>query len=463
YGSGKADRCDEEGWTLMPDQTILTCDALNAPQTEKLVLSTAQWISAGSTPQSLEDASSEELGPMVLRPNGTVFAMGATGHNAVYTPGSTPGATGSWTAAPDFPSVPFNGQPMPLDIADGPACLLPSGNVICQTSPGVYNTPSHFFEFDGSSLTEVSDVPNSLDDPSYVGDMLMLPTGQVLYTDQSQDVEVYTPTGSPQAAWRPAVSECPAVLAPGMSFILQGTQLNGLSQCSAYGDDSTNATNYPLVQITNTATGHVQYARTHDHSTMAVATGSATVSTHVDLPTNLETGAATLRVVTNGIASNPVSVTIATKIVKGTVTLQNYSVSPNGVAVKLQIRHVGSTTALDSQSVVLDSSGSFQMATTLAAGTYDIAVKGAHWLREKLGSKAIGSSGLSGLQFSLVNGDINGDNTVSLADFAILKQAYGSTAGQSNWNPNADLDGNGSVGLSDFGILKVRYGQSGNP
>ena len=30
------------------------------------------------------------------------------------------------------------------------------------------------------------------------------------------------------------------------------------------------ATNYPLVRITNIINGHVQYTRTHDHSTMAV-------------------------------------------------------------------------------------------------------------------------------------------------------------------------------------------------
>ena len=40
------------------------------------------------------------------------------------------------------------------------------------------------------------------------------------------------------------------------------------------GDELNAATNYPLVRITNMASGHVAYARTHDHSTMGVATGS---------------------------------------------------------------------------------------------------------------------------------------------------------------------------------------------
>jgi hypothetical protein len=64
------------------------------------------------------------------------------------------------------------------------------------------------------------------------------------------------------------------------------------------------------VRLVNTATGHVFYARTHAHSTMAVATGSATVSTNFDVPASAEVGAASLVVIANGIASTPVAVTI---------------------------------------------------------------------------------------------------------------------------------------------------------
>ena len=75
------------------------------------------------------------------------------------------------------------------------------------------------------------------------------------------------------------------------------------------GDDEAAATNYPLVRITNHATGHVFYARTHDHSSMGVATGDQIVSTHFDVPAGLERGASDLVVVANGIASNRCVVT----------------------------------------------------------------------------------------------------------------------------------------------------------
>ena len=56
-GTGKQDRFDEEGWTLLPDGTVLTVDAENAPNAEKYVPSTGQWISAGNTIVRLEDPS----------------------------------------------------------------------------------------------------------------------------------------------------------------------------------------------------------------------------------------------------------------------------------------------------------------------------------------------------------------------------------------------------------------------
>ena len=303
--TGKADRHDEEGWALLPDGTILTVDALHAPSTEKYIPWLDLWISAGSTPQSLEDPGSQEIGPMVRRPDGTVFAMGATGHNAVYTPGALPTDPGTWVAAPDFPNI--GGQ---LDIADGPACLLTNGNVLCDTSPGVFNTPSHFFEFNGTTLTQVPDVPNSGVNSSFVGNMLMLPNGQVMFTDFSNDVQFYTSTGTFQEAWRPTITDCPSTIQQSLVFTLTGTQLNGLSQCTGYGDDSTNFTNYPLVRIKNLATGHVKYCRTHDHSTMAIATGSTPVTTIVDVPASAEIGASTLEVVTNGIPSVPTNVNV---------------------------------------------------------------------------------------------------------------------------------------------------------
>jgi len=148
--------------------------------------------------------------------------------------------------------------------------------------------------------------------------------------------------------------------------------------------------------------------------------------------------------------------------VSGTVTLGNYPAGPAGVLVTVQLYNAGTATLADTENATLDSGGNFTVLTQAPPGSYDVYVKASHWLRRKLANQLLTASGLSGLAFPLINGDINGDNTISLADFGALKQAYGSMLWDANWNQNADLDGNGSVGLSDFGILKLNYGMSGD-
>jgi hypothetical protein len=78
----------------------------------------------------------------------------------------------------------------------------------------------------------------------------------------------------------------------------------------SYGDEDQNATNFPLVRITSKASGRVYYLRTHDHSTMGVATGSKLVWTHFDVPLGIASGTDRLEVVANGIASKPVGATV---------------------------------------------------------------------------------------------------------------------------------------------------------
>jgi hypothetical protein len=215
-------------------------------------------------------------------------------------PRSTTRIPGPGPPGPDFPDS--------LDIADGPAALEPNGKVLMMTSPTIFNTPATFFEWDGSSLTEISPAFNASNDSSFYGNMLVLPTGQILFTDFFF-VSVYNPTGTYNPAWAPGIQSAPATVSPGGSYVISGHGFNGMSQGAAYGDDQQSATNYPLVRITNNATGHVFYSRTHDHSSMAVASG-ALVSTHFDVPTTQEPGPSQLVVVANGIPSAPVAVTV---------------------------------------------------------------------------------------------------------------------------------------------------------
>jgi hypothetical protein len=192
---------------------------------------------------------------------------------------------GRWTVGPDFP----NGD----NAGDSFAVLLPSGHVL------VFGVSGTLYEFDGTRFIRSG---------ASSAAPLLLPTGQVLLL--ANTASLYTAAGTPQPSWAPRIVGFPANVTRGLSYVISGTQFNGLSQAMAFGDELENPTNYPLVRIANRVTGHVFYARTHDHSTMAVATGAQLVSTHFDVPQSAEPGPSYLQVVANGIPSPPVNVTV---------------------------------------------------------------------------------------------------------------------------------------------------------
>ena len=399
---GKNDDFDEEGWNLLPSGEILTVDAytsntvLTGTNSELYNSTTNTWSTAGSTIEQLWDSNCDagggsfEVGPAVLRPDGTVFATGASdcaaGHTSVYN-----STSGTWTKGPDFPNS---------DAAnDAPAALEINGNVIVEGSPfsGTFSTPSAFYEWNGTTLTSFPNPPNVTNTASYQGHLLVLPNGQIMYTDYSTDVEFLTSVGTYSSSWQPTITSVPSTLDAGTTYTISGTQFNGLSQGAAYGDDFQDATNYPLVKIVNTGTGHVFYAKTHNHSTMGLATGSTIVSTSFDVPSGIETGVSTLYVIANGIPSAGTSVTIS-----GATSGFSLSANPTSVSVaqgKSGTSAITSTTTGGFNTpVVLSASGqpsgvtvSFKptsitgtgsstmtmaVASTVAAGTYTITVTG---------------------------------------------------------------------------------------
>jgi len=301
--TGKSDWNAEEGWTLLPNGTFLTADVLNSPNSEHYKRDTHTWIQDGSTqallmgPPEVQCLSGDwgtycppgEIGPAVLRYDGRVFATGAlhvgnsTGHTAIYTP-SSPNQPGTWVKGPDFPGGDF--------CDDNFAALLPNGNVLVSTA---FN---NLYEFNGTTLTKTG---------SGGGSLLLLPTGEIMI----DGTKVYKGTGTYQQAVAPVLfPPGVVVIQRGSTYVATGANFNGWSEAHGFGDEFQTATNYPLVRLTNTTTGHVFYARTHDHNRMGVTRAKSPSSTHFDVPANMETGTTKMEVVANGIPSNPVTIMV---------------------------------------------------------------------------------------------------------------------------------------------------------
>ncbi len=322
-GPNKDDtRGTEETWVLLPDQTVLAIECDRRPRTEKYVAAANTWISTGNTPVALVDDSSDEVGAGLALPDGRAFFIGATNHTALYTPPPLANQPGTWAAGPDFPVISAGKV---TGAKDAPCCLLPNGKVLCivspynptAPSPGDWGGPLYLFEYDPATntLATAPAPPNGSGSP-FSSRLMLLPTGEVLHTNGSSALAIYSPDGSPDPAWKPSITSVPTALRPGFTYTLHGRQINGLSQAVIYGDEGAMATNYPIVKLTNTTTGQVVYCRTHDHSTMGIQTGAVVHTTNFTVPAGTPTGGYCLTVIANGISSDCFSVAVTTKIWK---------------------------------------------------------------------------------------------------------------------------------------------------
>lgn len=311
---------DEEGFTSLPDGDILLVDVWDYTNTsdEYWIYDTAKasWSEPGSTPDRMSDTSHFELGAAPLTPlgsaQGTIIQLTAN----TVTPGPSDVynvATGKWSTGPTLKVGTST-----YIMADAPAAVLPDGNVLVEGSTCYGNcSPAHFWEFKTTKngvvkATQVNDTKTSPNSNCFTGNLLPLPTGQVLWdnSQSSTEVAVYTPKGKAKTAWQPVVSSVSNSLTVGSTGnAISGTNFNGFSLGGYYGDDAQAATNFPLVRITNTSTGDVCFGRSYNFSTMGVWT-TGTTNAVFDIPKSCETGASTLQVIANGIASAGVSVTL---------------------------------------------------------------------------------------------------------------------------------------------------------
>ncbi|MDD5035190.1 MAG: hypothetical protein PHE55_10560 [Methylococcaceae bacterium] len=295
-----------KSWTLLPDGSVLSLCKADPPIVEKYVPSIDRWIPAGSSVPLTDVAM-----PVVPR-DGRLLAIDVNGHTAFHTPSTDLSQPGAWTAGPDFP---VEGGILPSAL---PALLLPDGKVLClacrrapnETSdslgphPGVvliYDPASNAFSpLDPQPTPHIPDAGNSC--------FLLLPTGQVLFTAWPDKIAILTPDADiPCPAWKPTITIHPTDMVAGQTYVLGSTQFNPLAQD---GGDGQITTHYPIVRLTHTAQDRVVYLPGFNVSTLGITAGATMLIASLLVPADVEAGQYELAVITDGIASDPVTVQV---------------------------------------------------------------------------------------------------------------------------------------------------------
>ncbi|NSW80672.1 MAG: hypothetical protein HPY54_16780 [Chthonomonadetes bacterium] len=154
--------------------------------------------------------------------------------------------------------------------------------------------------------------------------------------------------------------------------------------------------------------------------------------------------------ITRAFLISPVPTTV-------TIALDGYTDDYSALPLQVEVRSATTGDALLTFNPALSPTGEFSLMLTPA--TYHLAFKADRSLRRVLTGISLPAGTLA---ISLFNGDIDGDNEVTLFDFGALVAAFGTMPGDSAWNPTADLDGDQEVTLFDFGILVRNFGQIGD-
>ena len=302
----------------LPDGSLLSYDLSGSLlpgvfHAERYLWNTNQWVDASkvsaTNPPQLLDSKTVGNGTDAgfLLPDQQAWFLGGDGNSAYFTP-----STDMWSAGPTLPSAMYNGAMTQFGATDNPGALLPNGDVLVALSPvtprvnGFADPPAtHIYEFNPTTQTFTDVTPPGLTNENAVLiNMLVLPTGQVLLTNEWGQTQIYTPSGGPVDSWRPTINA--VQLNANGSYTLTGTDLNGISEGANTGCYFHMATNYPIVQLQDSS-GHVFYARTENWSSTGVATGSTVESTQFTLPSGLPNGTYSLTVIANGISSHPIA------------------------------------------------------------------------------------------------------------------------------------------------------------
>lgn len=146
--------------------------------------------------------------------------------------------------------------------------------------------------------------------------------------------------------------------------------------------------------------------------------------------------------------------------ISGIVALEGFAGTTGPSTVTFEFREPGTLNIIDTKTVPLAADGSYTVIAP-GSGQYDMATKVFNWLRQKRNVN-MASGNVTAFHFSLLNGDSDDDNEVGIGDYSLISGAFGTSLGDTGYDPAADIDWDGEVGIGDYSLLSANFGMTGD-
>lgn len=158
----------------------------------------------------------------------------------------------------------------------------------------------------------------------------------------------------------------------------------------------------------------------------------------------------------SGLVKNPIGT-----LVEGKVILNDYVGPWKAPALTVELLSEDGRNCMKFNLDMLPGEQRFSLKSSLS-GRYQIRVKAATFLAQRSAIKTLDGGQVEDINFSLINGDVDGDNAITVFDYVQLSMAFGAFRGGLAYDAAADLDGDLSVSVHDYIILSKNFGLEGD-
>ncbi|MBS1706896.1 MAG: hypothetical protein JST40_13605 [Armatimonadetes bacterium] len=149
--------------------------------------------------------------------------------------------------------------------------------------------------------------------------------------------------------------------------------------------------------------------------------------------------------------------------VTGVVNLEDLVGDSDGH--KMTVETIQNGSVVGTQQVTIQSGGYYRF-TPPISGQVTFRLKPKHWLGRLSAPMTVGTTPVYDVDSTFLNGDLDGDNSVTVFDYLVLSDYFDAAEGDLNWGSvgsngfapkDADLDDDGSVTVFDYLIISKNF------